>query len=115
TGRSLGHAWIFVKRRLMQESAPIPMVPVMINTYFPPNQPSAKRCYQLGRVVREAIESWDSDCRVAVIASGGLSHCVVDERLDRSLLDAMVANDASALESVPAVDLQSGSSEILNW
>jgi len=61
----------------------IPMVPVMINTFFPPNQPTPARCYALGRSLRKAIDSWDSDKRVAVIASGGLSHTIMDEEIDR--------------------------------
>ena len=56
--RSLGHAYTFVRRRLMSPEMNVPIVPVFINTYVPPNQPSAARCYRLGQVLREAIESW---------------------------------------------------------
>lgn len=113
-GRSLGHAWTFIRRRLMR-GAPIPMVPVMINTYFPPNQPSARRCYALGQAVRRAVESWPKDCKVGIVASGGLSHFVVDEALDRFVIDSMARKDAAALSGIPREKLQSGSSEILNW
>jgi hypothetical protein len=58
------------------------MVPVMVNTYYPPNQPTPKRCYAFGQAVRKAIESWDSNKRVALMASGGLSHVVIDEEID---------------------------------
>ena len=114
-GRSLGHAWTFIRRRLRADRPPIPMVPVLINTYFPPNQPSASRCHALGRALRRAIESWPAHVRVGIVASGGLSHFVVDEKLDRGIIDAMQRHDASWLSNVPASELQAGSSEILNW
>ncbi len=51
----------------------LPIVPVMMNLYFAP-QPTAMRCYQLGKAVREAIDEYPSDIRVAVAGSGGLWH-----------------------------------------
>ena len=54
----------------------------MMNTYYPPNQPNPKRCYDFGRTLRSAIEAWPTKARVAILASGGLSHFVVDEDLD---------------------------------
>lgn len=42
--------------------------------------PSAKRCYKLGKSLRKAIESFPEDLRVAVVATGGLSHQVHGER-----------------------------------
>ena len=42
-----GHAWSFVHQRLMGDRV-VPIVPVLLNTYYPPNQPTPKRCYQLG-------------------------------------------------------------------
>ena len=93
----------------------IPTVPIHINTYFPPNQPTPERCLELGRAVRRAIESWDSDARVAILGSGGFSHFVVDEELDRRTLKAMEDHDAETLSHLPVERLQSGTSEIRNW
>ena len=113
-GRTLGHAFTFPRYRLgLPHSTPI--VPVFVNTYYPPNVPSATRCYQLGRALRRAVESWPDDARVAVIASGGLSHFVVDEDLDHRVLDGLTSRDASVLGSLPRDQLRSGNSEILNW
>jgi 3-O-methylgallate 3,4-dioxygenase len=53
--------------------------------------------------------------RVAVAASGGLSHFVVDDVLDQGILDALRAKDAQALRKIPQAALNSGSSEIRNW
>jgi hypothetical protein len=113
-GRTLGHAFTFPRYRLGLPTS-TPIVPVFVNTYYPPNVPSAARCYELGRALRRAVESWETSARVAVIASGGLTHFVIDEALDRGVLDAIAARDAAALGAIPRERLRSGNSEILNW
>jgi hypothetical protein len=113
-GRTLGHAFTFPRYRLGLPAA-TPIVPVFVNTYYPPNVPSAARCYSLGRELRRAVESWEAGARVAVIASGGLTHFVIDETLDRGVLRAITAKDAYALSAIPRDRLRSGNSEILNW
>ena len=112
--RTLGHAFTFVERRLMR-GRPTPIVPVAVNAYYEPNQPSARRCLEFGRALGDAIASWPEDARVAVVASGGLSHFVVDEDLDRQVLAAIAARDDTALASIPQHRLRSGTSEIRNW
>jgi len=42
--------------------------------------PSARRCFNLGKSLRKAIESYPEDIRVAVVGTGGLSHQVHGER-----------------------------------
>lgn len=113
-GRTLGHAFTFPRYRLGLPAS-TPIVPVFVNTYYPPNVPSAARAYEFGRALRRALDSWPQDARVAVIASGGLSHFVVDEELDRQVLDGLIARDASILGSLSRDQLRSGTSEILNW
>jgi hypothetical protein len=113
-GRSLGHAFTFPRLRMMGEQI-TPLVPVMINTYYAPNQPSPRRCYMLGRALRRAIESYPEDVTVAVMASGGLSHFVVDEELDRRILDGLKARDVDSLVTIPRRYMRSGTSESLNW
>jgi len=110
----IGHAFSFVYRRLDPEGT-IPMVPFMVNTYYPPNAPTAKRCYALGQALRQAIEAWDSDKKVAILASGGLSHVIIDEDIDRTVIDAMMEKDADTLRSLPADRMVQGTSEIRNW
>jgi 3-O-methylgallate 3,4-dioxygenase len=113
-GEGEGHAFGFVHRRLMNGAA-IPVVPVFLNTYYPPNQPSPRRCYRLGRAIREAVEAYPEDLRVAVVASGGLSHFTVDEELDREVIRALKEKDSGALEGLRREQLNAGSSEIRNW
>ena len=110
----LGHAFSFVYRRLWRDCR-APMVPIMLNTFYPPNQPTPQRCYAFGRALRAAIESWKSSARVGVITTGGLSHVVVDEDLDRMTLDGLMHKDPERLGSLPVEKLQLGTSEIRNW
>jgi 3-O-methylgallate 3,4-dioxygenase len=93
----------------------IPHVPVFVNTFYPPNQPPAGRCYNFGRALGRAIASWPENINVAVIASGGLTHFVIDELFDRQVLEAMQAGDAATLAALPEEMFQSGTSEIKNW
>ena len=110
----VGHAFSFLYRRVWPGGA-LPMVPVMLNTYYPPNQPTPRRCYALGRAVRRAVERWDGAARVAVMASGGLSHVVLDEELDQMVLDGLRQKDPARLGALPREKLRGGTSEILNW
>lgn len=110
-----GHAFGFVHQRLMREETVIPIVPVALNTYFPPNQPRPRRCYQLGRAIANAVRAYDGVKRVGILGSGGLSHFTVDEELDRMLLDAFRAKDAQALCALSPQRLNSGTSEVRNW
>jgi 3-O-methylgallate 3,4-dioxygenase len=112
--RSVGHAFTYVRRRLMGDKA-IPMLPVALNSYNPPNQPTPRRCYLFGQALRRAIESYPEDLRVAVVASGGLSHFVVDEELDDRVLTGLREKDGESLMSIPRKYMRSGTSEILNW
>ena len=115
TGEGEGHAMAYVHRHVMDGTAPVPIVPVFLNTYYPPNQPSPRRCYRLGEVVRRAVATFPGEARVGVLASGGLSHFLVDEDLDRAILKALADKDGAFLQALPRNKLQAGSSEILNW
>lgn len=113
-GHGEGHAFGFVHNRLLAGHA-IPVVPVFLNTYFPPNQPTPARCYRLGQALRAAVQSYPGDARIGVVASGGLSHFTVDPELDGRVVRALRERDAAALAALPRAQLNSGSSEIRNW
>src|SRR5262249_8973594 len=85
------------------------------NTCYPPNQPTPRRAFATGKAVADAVREWREPARVAVVASGGLSHFVGDEELDRTLLDALGRNDAAGLMAIPRHRLHSAASEALNW
>lgn len=110
----VGHAIYYVYRRLMNNEV-IRNVPILLNTFYPPNQVPMKRCYQLGQALRRAIEAWDSGTRVALVASGGLSHFVIEEDLDAEIIEGLRTKDAARLLSFPDIRFNSGTSEIRNW
>ena len=113
-GEGEGHAIAYVHRRVMDPQNPVPAVPIFLNTYFPPNQPRPLRCYQFGQAVRKAVEAFPGDARIGILASGGLSHFLVDEDFDRAILKACADKDAKFLQTLPRNKLHAGSSEILN-
>jgi 3-O-methylgallate 3,4-dioxygenase len=93
-----------------------PYVPVLISRYRP-NQATPKRTYEFGQAVRRVIERWDSPKRVAVMGSGGLSHQVIDEELDRTVIDALQEGNPEALFAMDRdrLNFSPGTPEILNW
>jgi hypothetical protein len=109
-----GHGIGFPIMRLFRDKK-IPVIPLLLNTYYPPNAPRAARCHDIGRVLRKSIEESKEDLRVVVLASGGLSHFTVDEELDRRVLEGFQPGKADLIRTLPAHALNSGSSEIRNW
>jgi hypothetical protein len=66
-------------------------------------------------MLRDSIASFPGDARVGVIASGGLSHFLVLEDLDREVIAAFERQDFDALTAIPETTYVSGTSEIKNW
>jgi len=66
----MGHSFAAVYEWVIEGRA-IPVVPVFVNTYLPP-LPKARRCEALGKAIREIVEKGQD--RVAIVASGGMSH-----------------------------------------
>lgn len=112
--QGLPHGFAFVVKRLFANE-PGPLLPVIQNTCYPPNAVTPRRCYNLGESLARAISSWPEPARVAIVASGGLSHFVVDESLDRMILKALAGKDAETLRTLPRNRLYSATSESLNW
>ena len=105
------HAYSFVYHQIMGDNPP-PHVPILMNLFYPPTQPSMARCIEFGRVLRDAILAWPKDVRVAIIASGGLSHFVNDEEFDRDIMKKLASYDYEGLSAIPDGWFQSGTSEI---
>ncbi len=89
---------------------PVRIVPIAINSIQHP-LPGPKRCYDLGRAVGRAIESYGENVKVLVLGSGGLSHQLDGERagfinkaFDQESMDA-IAGDVSALNKYSALDV----------
>jgi 3-O-methylgallate 3,4-dioxygenase len=109
------HGWGFVLQQVLGGAADVPIVPLFVNTFWEPNPPGAARCHDFGVALGAAIRSFPGDLTIGVVASGGLSHFVVDEELDRRFLTALVDGDGEYLRGLPADLLRSGTSELRNW
>jgi protocatechuate 4,5-dioxygenase beta chain len=78
------------------EEWPCRVIPLCVNVIqYPP--PSGHRCYELGRAMRRAIDSYGPDVKVAIFGTGGLSHQLQGERaglinaeFDQKWLDGFV-------------------------
>jgi 3-O-methylgallate 3,4-dioxygenase len=115
--QSEGHAYSFIHRWYLKGEGArmLPVVPIFLNTYNPPNPPLPRRCVRLGKALRELIEAFPEDLRVGVLASGGLSHFVVEEELDHAVIAALKKKDLEFLAGLDPRRLKAGSSEIRNW
>lgn len=114
TRNGASHAFGHIYRQVMRDKV-VPNVPIYQNTFYPPNQPTARRAYRFGEVVGQAIASWKADLRVGVFASGGMSHFVIDEEFDRKFVSALRNKDKDYLTSIPLSEMQSGTSELKSW
>jgi OH-DDVA oxygenase len=112
--QGIPHAYGFVYHRLLGDTPP-PSVPVIFNVHYQPNRPSVRRCLALGRALRQAIREWNGHQRVALVASGGLTHFVIDEEFDQTVLGAMERGDEDALARLPESYFRAGTAEIKNW
>jgi protocatechuate 4,5-dioxygenase beta chain len=100
----------------------VPLVCVFMNEYFPP-LPSAARCAQLGQAIADVLR--DRPERVAIYASGGLSHYPgmpnagwIDQPLDQWILERLQKNDLEALQHLFTFDsdsMRSGTGEVRAW
>ncbi|MFZ9679480.1 MAG: class III extradiol dioxygenase subunit beta [Quisquiliibacterium sp.] len=103
---------------------PCKVIPFAVNVVqFPP--PTGNRCYQLGRALRRAIESFDEDLNVQVWGTGGMSHQLqgpraglINQEFDNAFLDKMIS-DPDALAKIPHIDYvrEAGSEgiELVMW
>jgi len=104
---------------------PMPaIIPIVLNDIEPPF-PSVRRCYAWGAVLAEAVKSYPENIRVAILASGGLSHSIgeptmgkIDEAFDRECIRCFESADEGMLvnflnKNLPEVG--NGASEIRNW
>jgi aromatic ring-opening dioxygenase catalytic subunit (LigB family) len=109
----LGHAFGRALKLLMPNDVR-PILPVMVNTYYPP-APSARRCFDFGAALGRALARGAHRRRVVLVASGGLSHTKIDETLDQAFIKALETHDTGYLASMPSNVLTTGTSEIRNW
>jgi hypothetical protein len=99
------------------------VVPMLLNSIEAP-MPSLGRCLDWGRLIRKAIDSYPGDLRVAILATGGLSHSIgektmgaIHEDFDRETIRLFGASEASLVgylgKELPTRG--NGSEEVRNW
>src|SRR5713101_4662460 len=99
------------------------IVPMIVNSIEPP-LPSIARCLQWGTLLRKSIETYAEPLKVAVLATGGLSHSIgertmgaIDEKLDRECIRRFSSPEKELLKflekKLPAAG--NGTEEIRNW
>ncbi len=58
---------------------PCPVIPLAVNVVqYPP--PTGNRCYNLGKAIRRAVDSYDENINVMIFGTGGMSHQLQAER-----------------------------------
>jgi protocatechuate 4,5-dioxygenase beta chain len=103
---------------------PCPVIPFAVNVVQYP-VPSGQRCFNLGKAIRKAIESYDQDLNVQIWGTGGMSHQLqgaraglINREWDNAWLDKMIADPAAAA-AVPHIDYvrEAGSEgiELVMW
>ena len=114
-GVLLDEAFSFCYRWLFAGAA-VTILPFYICLDFP-NLATPTRGIHLGLALRKAIDSFPLPLRIGLVASGGLSHQVVDEGLDRHVVDKLPTGDLDGLSQLSrdALNAAPGTSEILNW
>ncbi|MDB5411509.1 MAG: 2,3-dihydroxyphenylpropionate 1,2-dioxygenase [Rhodospirillales bacterium] len=110
---------------LRMNLAPLPrIVPLILNDLEPP-MPSIRRCLAWGRLLAKAIASFPETRRVAILATGGLSHSIgertmgeVDEAFDRGCIAALNSGDDAGIVDFLEPALRTtgnGGHEVRNW
>jgi 2,3-dihydroxyphenylpropionate 1,2-dioxygenase len=115
----LGHAFA-VPFEYVIGKRNIPVIPFFTNVYVPP-LPTPKRCAALGKAIAEIVKRRKE--RVAVIASGGMSHFPGTRKylapefdFDRWLVAQFEAGHTDALLNMTGTQLDEvGNTEMLNW
>ena len=103
---------------------PCPVIPLAVNVVQYP-VPSGRRCFELGRAIRRAVERYDEPLKVQVWGTGGMSHQLqgpraglINKAWDQRFLDRLIA-EPEALAQVPHIDYvtEAGSEgiELVMW
>jgi aromatic ring-opening dioxygenase catalytic subunit (LigB family) len=105
-------------------SGDIPIVPIMLNCVQPP-LPTMRRCYDFGRLIGHAIREYSELDRVAILATGGISHDIatprmgmVNEKFDRELLrrlESGLVDDIVHYATAEVHEAGNGAEEIRMW
>ncbi len=92
-----------------REAWPTKVIPLAVNVVTYP-QPTGNRCFNLGKAIRRAVESYPEDLNVQVWGTGGMSHQIqgaraglINSEWDRAFIERLL-NDPVALSKVPHIE-----------
>ena len=88
---------------------PCPVIPLAVNVVqYPP--PTGQRCFDLGRAIRRAVDSYPEDLKVVVFGTGGMSHQIsgpraglINQKFDKAFLDGLT-KDPKKLAAMPHLE-----------
>lgn len=103
---------------------PCKVIPFAVNVVLYP-APSGRRCYEIGKAIRRAVDSFDEDLSVQIWGTGGMSHQLqgpraglINKEFDEDFLNRLV-NDPDDLANMPHVEYmrEAGSEgvELVMW
>ena len=91
------------------EAWPVRVIPLAVNVIQYP-APTGNRCYNLGKAIKTAVESWDEDLNVVIFGTGGMSHQIqgpraglVNKPFDTAFLDDL-SRDPERLVHIPPIE-----------
>jgi protocatechuate 4,5-dioxygenase beta chain len=122
---TLDHSTALPIHFCIQDKPAVSVVPVLINSGVEPLIPN-RRCHELGKQLRAAVEAWDGPERVAILGTGGISHWVgmkdmgrVNPEWDEMIMAAVERGDAEAIIALSDEEIiresGNGGLEIKNW
>ncbi len=113
----LDHGVMSVLPLLASPPWPLRIVPINVNVLREP-LPTPRRCWRIGQAVGRAVRSFDGDARVAVVATGGLSHQLhgpdfgfVNPEWDNRFLDLLESQPQVLAEASHEDYMQRGGAE----
>lgn len=91
------------------EAWPVRVIPLAVNVVqYPP--PTGNRCFNLGKAIKKAVESWDEDLRIVIFGTGGMSHQIqgpraglINKEFDTAFLDDLT-RDPQRLVNIPHLE-----------
>jgi protocatechuate 4,5-dioxygenase beta chain len=91
------------------EAWPVRVIPLSVNVIQYP-APTGNRCFNLGKAIRKAVDSWDEDLKVVIFGTGGMSHQIqgpraglLNSEFDKAFLDDL-SNNPERLAQIPPLE-----------
>ena len=101
------------------EAWPVRVIPIAVNVIQYP-APTGNRCYNLGKAIKKAVESWDEDLNVVIFGTGGMSHQIqgpraglINSEFDKNFLDNLSVDPQKLVNIQPLEYLRDAGAEAI--